>query len=322
VNRDKAGRDAMAQDMNEKAAPHPLHGSRPVPGPGPGVQGASSSPEPGLVTGPLVDSHCHLAFEAFDADREAVVERARKAGVVGCLIVAVDGPSARAARALAGRLPGWGRATAGIHPTEAAVTDEAAWRDVLDLFEEGGFAAVGETGLDAYHPCASLDDQAASLHRHLRLAADRQLPVILHCRDAFPRMARELQAWRGSGLRGVLHCFTGTSADVPPLLEAGLHVGVGGAATYKANTALRDAVREVPMERLLLETDAPWLAPVPLRGRRNEPAFVAHVAARLADDRNVPRASLAAATTANARALFGLPAPEAPAGPFSLPRPA
>jgi TatD DNase family protein len=278
-------------------------------------------PAPEPVTGALFDSHCHLAFQGFDEDRAAVVDRARAAGVVGCLVVAVDGASAREARSLATSLPGWAWPTAGIHPTEAAITDEAAWRDVAALIDEGDFVAVGETGLDAYHKGTSLDEQAVSLQRHLRLAHEHRLPVVLHCRDAFPRLAQELQAWRGAPLSGVLHCFTGGPADLPPLLEAGLHIGLGGAVTYKPNAALRAAAREVPIERILLETDAPWLAPVPMRGRRNEPAFVAHVAALLASERGLPCERFAEVTTHNARTLFGLSDAGAPAGVSPL-RPA
>ncbi len=262
---------------------------------------------------PLVDTHCHLAFEAFDADREAVVGRAREAGVEACLVVGVEARSSEAARRLARSLPGWAFATAGIHPTEADVADEACWRAVRELLASGGFVAVGETGLDDFHRRTDTEAQVASLHRHVQAALELDLPVILHCRDAFPRLLAELDRWRGSGLRGVLHCFTGGAAEAARLVELGLHVGVGGTATYKPNAALRAAVRSVPDERLLLETDAPWLAPVPLRGRRNEPAFVAHVAACLADDRGADRATFAARTSANARTLFRLP-PTPPRG--------
>jgi TatD DNase family protein len=254
-----------------------------------------------------VDSHCHLAFGAFDPDRAEVVARARESGVVACVVVSVDARSAGAARALAGALPGWAFPTAGIHPTEPSVTDPAEWEAVQQLLGEGGFAAVGETGLDAHHDCAPLAAQLDSMHRHIRLALERSLPVVLHCREAFGPMAAALSDYRGSALRGVLHCFTGTPGDLPALLEAGLCIGVGGAATYKANALLREAVRETPDNRILLETDAPWLPPVPMRGRRNEPAFVAHVAALLADDRGMERGAFAARTTANARALFGIP---------------
>lgn len=263
-------------------------------------------PEPDLAISSLFDSHCHLAFSAFDMDREEVVARARAARVVGCIVVAVDPKSARAAKLIATGLPGWGYPTAGIHPTEFAITDESAWRDIETLLDEGGFVAVGETGLDAFHKGTSLDDQALSLQRHLGAAVERKLPVILHCRNAFERLTRELDAWRGTPLRGVLHCFTGAQSDVSPIIDAGLHIGVGGAATFRPNNVLRNAVKDIPIHRLLLETDSPWLAPVPVRGRRNEPAFIGHVARRLADDRGLNYEILAATTTANAHTLFGL----------------
>ena len=259
-----------------------------------------------VTPAPLVDSHCHLAFSAFDADRPDVVQRARDAGIAGCVVVSVDAPSARQALAVAERWPGWAHPTAGIHPTEGAVLDERHFPEVLALLDSGRFHAVGESGLDAYHDRSTLPAQVRSLHRHVRAALDRSLPIILHCRDAFAELAAELSAYRGAPLAGVLHCYTGTARDLPPLLEAGLHIGVGGIATFKGRDDLRAAVRDVPLERLLLETDAPWLAPQPVRGRRNEPAFVAHVAEGLARDRGVPLAALAAATTANADALFRL----------------
>ena len=254
----------------------------------------------------LVDTHCHLAFEAFDPDRADVIARARSAGVEACVVVAVDGASAEAARALARAEPGWAFPTAGVHPTEDCVGDRVEFEAIAGLIASGDFVAVGETGLDAFHECASLDVQRASLEQHIELALAADLPVVLHCRDAFDALIEVLAEYRGSALTGVVHCFTGTDQHLRPLLEAGLHIGVGGIATFKANGALRDAVREVPGDRLLVETDAPWLAPMPRRGKRNEPAYVAHTAAYLADDRAMDRETFAAMTTANARALFRL----------------
>lgn len=254
----------------------------------------------------LVDTHCHLAFEAFSADREQVIARARDAGVVACVVVAVDARSADEALCLSRSHPGWAHASAGVHPTEPLVGSADEFARVAERVASGHFVAVGETGLDAFHDTTPMDVQRASLERHLALAVEQQLPVILHCRDAFQQMDEALQPWEGSGLTGVLHCFTGSAADVEPLLERGLQIGVGGIATFKANAALREAVREIPAERLLVETDAPWLSPSPMRGRRNEPAFVAHVASALAADRDVPLDDFAACVTANARALFAL----------------
>lgn len=258
---------------------------------------------------PLVDTHCHLAFDAFDADRQAVVDRAREAGVVGCVAVAVDARSARAALELADALPGWVVASAGIHPNEPRAADPDEFAAVTGLLESGRFAAVGETGLDAYRHSVPLPVQRASLERHLDLARRVGRPVILHCREAFAELRLALGPWIGSGLRGVVHCFTGRAEDAGHILEAGLHIGVGGVATYKANGALRDVLREVPLGRLLLETDAPFLAPVPRRGRRNEPAFVADVASALAATHGVQVEHVAEVTTRNARQLFGLAGP-------------
>ena len=255
---------------------------------------------------PLVDTHCHIGFESYDEDREAVLERAREAGVRHCVVVAVDAPSAVQARNLARQHPGFCVATAGLHPNEPDVADETTWAALVELIEEGGFVAVGETGLDLYRDTNARAPQEVSLRRHLDLALARDLPVVLHCRDAFEALAEVLADYRGRPLRGVLHCFTGGPDDLPALLEAGLHIGFGGITTFGNAEAVRAAAREVPDERLLVETDAPFLAPVPRRGKRNEPAFVAHTAAFLAELRGVDAEHLGALTTANACALFGL----------------
>jgi len=254
---------------------------------------------------PLVDTHCHLAFSAFDEDRSEVLDRAKEAGLVGCVAVAVDALSARQALALANAEPGFIHATAGIHPTEEAVADPAEFPLVRELLKSEQFVAVGETGLDAFHECAPLDVQRDAMVQHLDIALELDLPVVLHCRDAFPELLTALESYRGEGLRGVLHCFTGGHSERDALVSLGLHIGIGGIATYKPNSDLREVVREIPDERLLIETDAPWLSPVPMRGRRNEPAFVAHVAARLSEERQQPLAEFAEQCTANARALFG-----------------
>ena len=266
-----------------------------------------------MATSPLVDTHCHLTVQAFDADRAAVVERAQEAGVAACVVVALDAASAVEAAGLAARPPGWAFPPAGVHPTQDSVTDAGEWRRIEELLASGGFRAVGETGLDDHHKEVPLRAQLPSLHRHVEAALAHDLPVILHCRDAFATLLAELQRYAGSRLRGVVHCFSGGEAEAQGLLALGLHLGVGGISTYKPNRELRATLRSAPVERLLLETDAPWLAPQAVRGRRNEPAFVAHVAAAAAADRGLELPEFAARTTANAEALFGLrlPAPGA-----------
>ncbi len=254
----------------------------------------------------LIDTHCHLAFSSYDEDRATVIRRAKSQDVAACIVVAVDVASAEAGLRLAQAEPGWAFATAGLHPTETSTMSERAHDAIRALLETRCFVAVGETGLDAYHTTVPMDIQVVSLHRHLSLAVEFDLPVILHCRDAFERIHSELRAWRGRGVRGVLHCFTGTPSDVSNLAEFGLHVGIGGVATFPRNHSLREALRSVPHDRLLLETDAPWLAPVPVRGQRNEPAHVSHVATSVANTIGIDVNDLAALTTLNARSLFRL----------------
>lgn len=254
----------------------------------------------------LIDTHSHLAFEAFDADRDEVIQRAREAGLVGCLAVAVDPASARRAAELAADQPGWVHPTAGLHPTEDAVGDPDSLAEITALLEAGGFAAVGETGLDDYHDRVPLPRQAEAFAAHLELAVRLDLPAVIHCRDAFDPLLEVLASFDGRGLRGVLHCFTGDASQAERLLDAGLHLGFGGITTFKPRGDLRAIATTTPLERVLIETDAPWLAPVPHRGRRNEPSYVRHVAERLAAERGMSLADYAAATTANARSLFGL----------------
>ncbi|MFT7463812.1 MAG: TatD DNase family protein [Pseudohongiellaceae bacterium] len=256
---------------------------------------------------PLVDSHCHLAFSAFSEDRAEVLKRAREAGLVACIAVSVGPQSAQEALQLAEAEPGFVFPTAGVHPTEDEIADPGAFEAVAECIRSGAFVAVGETGLDAHHQRTDMNDQLRSLDQHLKLALDTDLPVILHCREAFPQLREALLPFSGAPLRGVLHCFTGDAADIQPLLESGLHLGAGGITTFKPREDLRAAFREVPDERVLIETDAPWLAPVPRRGRRNEPAFVAHIAERLALDRGQDYADFAELTTRNAKSLFRLP---------------
>ncbi|MCB1218592.1 TatD family hydrolase, partial [bacterium] len=204
---------------------------------------------------------------------------------------------------------GWARPTAGLHPTEGAVADPDELAALSDLLDSGRYCAVGETGLDAFHDRTTADDQRRALCAQIGLALERDLPVVLHCRDAFEELFEVLDGFRGAGLRGVLHCFTGGRGELEVVLDAGLHVGLGGIVTFKPRHDLREVAREVPAQRLLLETDAPWLAPVPHRGQRNEPAYLAHVAHTLAETRGEELHSFAARCTANACALFGITPP-------------
>jgi TatD DNase family protein len=249
----------------------------------------------------LVDSHCHLADAAFDADREAAVARARDAGVTGIVVVAERLSSAEVARALCAEAEGlW--PTAGIHPHHASEFDARA-ADALDaLLAEDDVVAVGETGLDYHYDRSPRERQREAFAWHLAAAARTGKPVIVHAREADADVAR-LLAEAPAGLTGVLHCFSGSRELLEAGLARGLCVSFSGMVTF-AKWDQHWAVEAVPDDRLLVETDAPFLAPAPHRGKRNEPAFVARTAARLAELRGSDPVRLAELTAANARRLF------------------
>lgn len=259
----------------------------------------------------FIDTHTHLDQQDFDADRTETIARARRAGLETMLCVAGSAASSHAVLRL-GREFGLPVAV-GIHPNSAAEAAATDWDDVVTMASQSEVVAIGETGLDRYWDHTPIGLQQDYLERHLRLAAERALPVILHCRDAQDDMLPTLRAAAAHGpLRGVMHAFSGTDEFAAECLALGLHLSFAGNVTYsnKKFERLREVARQVPENRLLVETDSPYLVPQIFRGKqqRNEPANVIHTAACLADLRGVPIERLAAATTANARALFHLPA--------------
>jgi TatD DNase family protein len=253
----------------------------------------------------MIDTHAHLTDDRFADDVEAVVDRARAAGVAAIVTIGTRVETSRAALALAERFPDvW--ASAGIHPHSAAGADEAALEEIRRLLGEPRVVAVGEVGLDYHYDHSPRDVQRTAFLRQIDLAAELDLPVLVHCRDADDDVAAILRE-RGGEVRGVLHSFAGGPALLRSGLEAGWNVSFSGMITFK-NYHAADLVREVPRERLMVETDSPYLAPVPHRGKRNEPAFVPLVAARAAELRGEDAAELAAALEANSRAFYRLPA--------------
>lgn len=252
----------------------------------------------------IFDTHCHPLWRDAEDPALAQIDRARAAGVAALLCVATDAPSARAARALARSVPDFVAASAGLHPNDTG--DAAALDGILEeigaLARSGGFAAVGETGLDFYRDRAAPELQERALLFHLELARELGLPVILHCRAAAARLA-EILAERAP-LRGVMHCYSEGPEMVGRFLDCGLHVSFAGNLTYPKSAALREACALVPRERLLVETDAPFLAPQPQRGRPNEPAFILHTLEALAAARGEAPADTARITFDNACALF------------------
>ncbi len=235
----------------------------------------------------LVDTHAHLMDPAFDADRDAVLRRATEAGVEALLLVGYDLASSQAAVDLARRIP-WAQASVGIHPNSAAQASAADFAAIAELARAPEVVAIGETGLDYYRQHTPPSRQRDALEWHLQLAEERGLPAIVHNRQADPDVADALAASAARGLSrmvpGVLHCFSSTDPRyLQRMLDAGYFVSFAGPLTFKSADNLRGMARRMPIDRLLVETDCPYLAPLPHRGQRNEPAFVRETARCLAD---------------------------------------
>ncbi len=259
----------------------------------------------------LVDSHCHLDDRRFRSDLDAVLARARAAGV--SLMVAVgtgDGPpDLEAGIRIADKHPDV-LATVGVHPHDARKADAATWRRMETLLENPKVFAVGEIGLDYFYDNSPRQAQRDAFVEQMRLARQARKPVVIHTRDAWPDTWELLEAhWAPAGLGGILHCFSGGPEEARRAIEMGLHLAFGGVVTFPGADKVREAARATPLDRLLLETDAPYLAPAPRRGQRNEPAFVAETARFLARLRGETPEKLAEAATRNFHRLC-LPEPK------------
>ena len=252
----------------------------------------------------LVDSHCHLDYLARDGDLDGVVERARDVGVKTMLTIGTKLSQAQEVIAIAERFDGV-FASAGVHPHEAAEEGVSDTEALLSLAAHPKVVAIGETGLDFFYEHSPRQEQADSFRTHIRAARQCGLPLIVHSRDADPETIEILREEYALGpFRGVIHCFS-TGPDLArAALDLGFYISLAGIVTFKKAEALRNTVRALPLDRVLVETDSPYLAPVPKRGKRNEPAYVAYTASYLAEMFQVPFADFAAATTANFFALF------------------
>jgi TatD DNase family protein len=261
----------------------------------------------------LVDTHAHLDDERFASDFDAVLARARDAGLATILAVGTTLETSRRAVELARASP-MIRAAVGIHPNYAAAADPSEWSAVCELAGAPEVVAIGETGLDRFRNDTPFDTQLDYFRRHIELSIARRLPVVIHSRDAEADVLACLgQAASAGPLAGIMHSFTGSAAVAARSIELGMHISFAGQLTFtnRKFDALREVARCVPLDRLLVETDSPYLAPEPHRGGRNEPAHVAITARRLAELRGMTPEELALHTTANARKLFRLQTPEA-----------
>jgi TatD DNase family protein len=252
----------------------------------------------------LVDSHCHLDFPALAEERDAVIARAQAAGVGVVQTIGTRLATFEQVLAIAEAYPAV-YCSVGVHPHRAAKEPLEDPDQLLTWAAHPKVIGIGESGLDFYYDNSPRDVQADVFRMHIQAARESGLPLIVHTRDADSDTADLLRAAMAEGpFTGVIHCYSSSAELGFAAVEMGLYLGIGGILTFKKSEHLRAIVRELPLERLLLETDAPYLAPEPFRGKRNEPAYVAHVAATLADIKGLPVAEIAAATTDNFFRLF------------------
>ena len=261
----------------------------------------------------LIDTHCHVYDEAFREDLEGVIARAREAGLKRLLLPNINPDSLQELLDVCHRWPDLCLPMIGLHPED--LSDDfhsqlSGLKTLLDKDRQAGgsrvFIGIGETGLDLYWDKSRLDDQIVSFRTQIEWALEYDLPIVIHSRDAFEPLYTVLSDYRNSGLRGVFHCFAGTAEEASSLMEfSGFMFGIGGVLTYK-KSILPDVLPLIPVERVVLETDCPYLAPVPMRGKRNEPSFIVHTAERTAQVYGCTVDDLSTITSANAERLFGL----------------
>ena len=251
----------------------------------------------------LIDTHTHIYDPAFDLDREAAVQRALEAGVGMMLMPNVDASTIQPMLETHELFPDCTRVMMGLQPEEV----KEDYKSVLALMEReldrNIYIGVGEIGLDFYWDTTFEHEQLDAFETQLGWAKQLHLPLSIHCRNAFSFMVRILEKHQDGGLHGVMHCFTGSEEEAKAYLDLGFHLGLGGVTTYK-NCAVKDFLCNIPLDRIVLETDAPYLSPVPHRGKRNEPAFMADTAKRIAEIYQIPLEALVETTTNNVKTLF------------------
>jgi len=253
----------------------------------------------------IIDSHCHLDFEDFGTEVPEVIARAHAAGVGGMITICTHASKFAQVAAVADKFAVqnvW--CSVGIHPHHAGdAAEQVSAADIMALSKHPRVVGIGECGLDYYYNHSVADAQIKSFEMQIEAALAEDLPVIIHSREADDDTIRILKA-AGPKLRGVMHCFSGTRRLAEAALEIGFYISLSGILTFNKSQDLRDIARDVPLDKLLVETDSPYLAPVPLRGKRNEPAYTAHTAAKLAEIKGLPVEQMGEITTANFFTLF------------------
>ena len=252
----------------------------------------------------LVDTHCHLYLEEFEQDISSVMDRAAEAGVEKFYLPAIDKTVAEAMLALEAAFPGRCFSMMGLHPCSVKENYEDELQQVESWLAKRKFAGIGETGLDFYWDRTFEQQQYIAFERQIKWALQYNLPVIIHARNATQECIDVVKRHQDGRLTGIFHCFSGTHEQALQVTEAGFYLGIGGVLTYK-NAGLAEAIKNIPLEHLVLETDAPYLSPAPYRGKRNESSYLALVADRLAAVKGISRQEVEAITSVNAENIFG-----------------
>lgn len=253
----------------------------------------------------LIDTHTHLYLNNFAADRNEIIQNAVNQGVETILLPAIDRSTFNSMMDLVNQYPGTCFPMIGLHPTSINNNYEAEIEFVETKLNEGGYNAIGEIGIDLYWDGTYFDQQKDAFRRQLRMAKKHQLPVVIHTRDSFDEIYPIVKEEKTDNLKGVFHCFTGTITEAKKIIDIGFLMGIGGIITFK-NAGLAETVQDLPLESLVLETDAPFLTPVPFRGRRNQSAYITYIAKKLAEVKNMKVDQIAEITSNNAVDLFNL----------------
>lgn len=251
------------------------------------------------------DTHTHLYLKEFDEDRDEVMRRAKDAGIEYFFLPNIDSGSIDAMKSLSSAYPANCFPMMGLHPTSVKENYRQELKLVEQHLNEGAYYAIGEVGIDLYWDDSFREQQFEAFRHQIMLSLRHRLPLVIHSRDSFDEIMNVLDEFKGEPLRGIFHCFTGSEDQALKIIEKGFLLGIGGVLTFK-NSKLRDNLKKVPIEKTVLETDAPFLTPMPYRGKRNESSYIRIIAEQLADTKNISLEKLSEITSNNALTLFGL----------------
>lgn len=253
----------------------------------------------------FTDTHTHLYSEAFKEDRPQMMQRAFDAGIDRFFVPAIDSNHTEEMYALEKEYPENVFLMMGLHPTSVKENYEEELAHVEDQFKKRKFFAVGEIGIDLYWDTSTLEIQKITFKRQIQLAKKHKLPIVIHCRNAFDEIFEVLETEKGTDLFGVFHCFTGTLEQAQKAISYNMKLGIGGVVTFK-NGKIDTFLDQIPLEHIVLETDSPYLAPVPFRGKRNESSYLIYISKKIAEIYNISEKELAQRTTENSRSVFGI----------------